>query len=278
MKDDTDIKQRAADVWGIVTDRVRVGARATWAVLTAKGKLPYALGVLGVIALGLIYLSLQLAGVLATILYVFLFLVGSLGIPSTILLMGPSFFGFVRSTMGKLHFILGQMAFGTGYLVQRVDKWEMCPGTSDAVFVDDSWHHLEGRTNKSVLGWQPFGIVRFKTEQTLQEARVDPKNLAINDDGITQTDGGNSVDRANYGEIPPDPSVTGDTSWLLDLKRVFTNGVKQMGDISLIEKAEEVTMRKESKDGRTAGWEPIIGSLVGIVLGVATGYVMLGGV
>jgi hypothetical protein len=48
-----------------------------------------------------------------------------------------------------------------------------------------------------------------------------------------------------------------------------------MGDISNIEKSEEVAMRKQAKESSTAGNQVLIGSLVGLILGIATGYVVM---
>lgn len=236
-------------------------------------------GGVGVLTLSVIvtlYLSITYGGVLDTVIYVVLFGVGATFVPLTIMLGAPSFPRSFKKAFGNLHFVLGQLAFDGSYLVQREDSWEMCPGREHAVFVDGEWHEIEGgRKHLSVLGWKPFGILRYKEAGTMRDVRVDPRNLAE-----TRADGGSvSVERANYQEMLPDATISGSEGWwLVDLKRVFSRGIKKIGDISLIEKAEEVTMRKEAKSSRAGGWEPIIGSVVGLIIGVATGYVLLGGV
>jgi len=63
--------------------------------------------------------------------------------------------------------------------------------------------------------------------------------------------------------------------WLVDLKRYWSRGLEQMGDIGLIEKVEEVTMRDEAVGGKNETKRIIVGSLVGLVLGVGTGYVVM---
>lgn len=257
-----------------------------WTVKVIAG-LSVLAGVFAVLSLSWIF-----AGPISTIVYVMLFVFGASFLPTAVLLGAPSFPRSLKSVFGKLHFTLGQMAFEVGYLVQREDRWEMCPGTRDEVFIDDRWHEIEGgKTNLSVLGWKPFGILRYKTEETLQEERVDleqtpRQDMSINDIASADVsqivgDGGRetpTIERAGIPEHPPKPSVVGEGEWLIDLKRVFNRGLKKFGDISVIEKAEEVTMRKEAKSSSVSGMEAIIGSIVGLVLGLATGYVMLGGV
>lgn len=226
-------------------------------------------------ALGALALSYLYAGPVATIAYAFLFLFGAFGVPVVIMLGSPSFPGFLRKAMGKLHFILGQAAFGVGYLVEYDDRYEVHPGTKDKVWIDDEWRELDGgQTNFKILGWRPFGLVRYKDEDTLQNMRADPHAEV----GSSRADGGTKT-RAGYTEKPPDGRVSGiDGEWLIDLKRVATSGVKKMGDIDVLEKAEEIVMRKESKGSRTEGREALIGSIVGLLLGVMTGYFLLGGV
>lgn len=241
-----------------------------------------------------LFLSWNLAGPIDTIVYAYLFVFGASFLPTAVLLGAPSFPRSLKSIFGKLHFTLGQMAFGVGYLVQREDRWEMCPGTRDEVYVDGMWHDIEGgKTNLSVLGWKPFGILRYKTEQTLKEERVEFEERRTKDRSIDEiatanvselvSDGGQgtprpTVERAGIKEQAPHPSAVGRDEWLIDLKRLFNRGLKKFGDIALIEKAEEVTMRAEAQSSKVDGMEAIVGSIVGLILGLMTGYVMLGGV
>lgn len=235
--------------------------------------------VLALAVVGVGYVAVQLAGVLATILYGFLFLVGLAGVPTTILLFGPSLPKGLAGVLGKFHFILGQLAYGTGYLVQREDRWELCPGERDRVYIDEEWHDIvDGQTNLKILGWQPFGLLRFKDDDTLRRLRVDPaSDLDTVTGSTTSTDGG-ARKRAGYREENPEVSISGlDGTWLVDLKRLYARGVKHIGGIDVIEATEQIMMRKTAREGRVTGYEPYIASLIGIVLGVATAYVMLGG-
>lgn len=270
--------------------RSKDGAEATATGLTSRtAKTVYVSAILTAIAGGVLYLSWRLSGLVDTIVYAFLFLVGVSFIPTTILFLGPSFPRSFKAIFGKLHFMLGQIAFGTGYLVQRTDKWEMCPGSKDRVFIDDEWHEIDGgQTNFSVLGWKRFGVLRYKTEETLKEERVDNTRQRewsleeITNASTTELvgDGGNThqITRGGYTELMPDMASLRSNEWLIDLKKVYSKGLKKIGDIDLIEKAEEIQMRKEAKSSRAGGWEPVIGSIVGLIIGVATGYVLLGGV
>lgn len=237
----------------------------------------------------MLYLSVRLAGILATIVYAFAFLIGLTAIPTTILLLGPSMPKFLGGILGKLHFILGQLAFGTGYLVQREDRWELCPGTTSSVYIDGEDHEIpDGTSNLNVLGWQPFGILRFKDDDSLQRLRVGR--------GGVSADGGRAT-RAGFDEASPFDSREhlerteqelrrlgvdidlddGGGGWWIDLKRVYARGVRHIGDIDIIEAAEQIMMRKTAKAGRVSGYETYIATFVGIVLGVLTAYVLLGG-
>jgi hypothetical protein len=225
---------------------------------------------------GGLYLSLKAFGVVATILYAFLFLFGMAGIPTIVGLFAPSFPNSLRKAFGKLHWVLGALAYGTTYLVQRKTEWELRPGTRNRVHVDGGWHRIEGgQENLSVLGWQPFGVLRYKTDQTMLDKRVDQKSKKQRP---TASDGGQAtVKRGGFEQIT-EPLKTGIDEWVVDLKRVHAEGLGRTGDTDIIETAEEVAQRKENESGRVNGYEPIIGAVVGIVLGVATAYVMLGGV
>lgn len=233
---------------------------------------------------------MTLAGILATIVYAFAFLIGLTAIPTTILLLGPSMPKFLGGMLGKLHFILGQLAYGTGYLVQRDDRWELCPGTTNQVYIDGEHHDIpDGTSNLNVLGWQPFGILRYKDEESLERLRVDR--------GGVSADGGRAT-RAGFDEASPwkpqemdaetkqqlqrlgvDPESASASAggWWIDLKRVYARGVRHIGDIDIIEAAEQIMMRKTAREGRVSGYEPYIATFVGIVLGVLTAYVLLGG-
>lgn len=222
------------------------------------------------------------AGPLATIVYTLAFLVGASLIPMTVAMLGD----MAPAALGKFEFILGQLAFGRGWLVQHDRDWEMHPGREvqgqEQVFIDDDWHAVDDAQNQTILGWQPFGILLSKSRDTLVEHRADPVADAIADRDPTRPDGGEAavqrggVKQVDRPGVDLDPDVDPD-NWLLDLKRYWSPGLEQMGDITLIEKIEEVTMRKEAVPDRNEARNMVIGSLIGVVLGAATGYVAMGG-
>lgn len=223
----------------------------------------------------LVYGMLEFLGPLTTIVCLFAFVMGLTFIPFTVFLGAPSFPGFLKTLFGSLHFILGQTAYERGVLVEFEDRYEMCPAERDRVYIDGDWHEVEGGMNEwTVLGWQPFAMLRYKNGKTWRRERADARAATggMADGGTDQTK------RGSFGEHRPDPSISGtDGTWLLDLKRVYTRAVSKMGDTALLEKAEEIAARKEAKESRTSGMEPLIGSAIGLVLGIATGYVMLVG-
>jgi hypothetical protein len=213
-------------------------------------------------------------GPVDTIVYSIAFGFGLTFLPGLVLFGAPSFPGFLQRGLGGLYWVLGATAFGATYLVQRAGgRFELWPGTRERVFIHGTWHDIVGgQENLQILGWQPFGFVLEKADQTLEEARVDPKALAQ-----TQTDGGSSVERGGYAQRPPDASISGDETWLVDLKRVYSRGLQKIGDIEVIERAEEIATREESQRGRSSQWSAVIGSIVGLIIGIITGVVFLGG-
>jgi hypothetical protein len=250
-----------------VTARMHSGAR------TRKAKATVFLAMLAAMAIGVLYLSVQLAGIVSTLVYATLFAVSAAAVPTIIGLFGASVGRSLSTILGRLHFILGQFAFGHGYLVQTEDGWNMHPGREDAVWIDGEWREIEGgQSNRSVLGWQPFAILREKTDATLSEARVDARSARD-----TKTDGGQEVTRAGYQEVKK-PLKTGlDGEWVVDLKRVFSDSLQRIGDIKIIETAEEIVMADENSSSSFGDWGPIVSGTLGLIVGVVTGYVMLGG-
>ena len=236
----------------------------------SKPQLKAAAVLIGVIAVvgGVLYLSVTMAGIVSTIIYAFAFLVSLSLFPSMIGLMGGStpFSG----TIAKLHIALGAFAFNHHYLVQREDKWEWCPGSADKVYVDGEWHEITGgHGNKSVLGWRPFGVLRYKDDDSMQTYRADTRA----ERGRNATADGGAVKRAGYSEAKP-PAVTGDDgTWVIDLKRVFSHGIKDIGDINLIQTAEEIIERQQVNDARTNNFQHAITFLVALVIGSIVGYI-----
>lgn len=248
-------------------DETGFGVRLKAILTSGKAKIAYVTGVIGIGLLGVAALSFVLAGPIATVLYAFLFLMGAVGIPTTVMFLSPSFTRGFRSAFGKLHFIMGQVTYGGGFLVEFDNRWEMCPTrkTDDGieVYIEEEWRGpVTGEENLSVLGWQRFGVLRNKDDDTYEAIRYDG----------AATDGGSGATRGGHSEVPPPANTDG---WVLDLKRIWSRGLQKIGDIGLIEKAEEVAMRNEAKDGMTTGWEPIIGAFIGLLLGTGTAYVLL---
>lgn len=215
----------------------------------------------------ILYLSYQLTGLLNTIVYTILFVLSFGLIPMLIGLLGKETPGNVA--LGKFHFVLAQFAAGEGYLVQTKGSYEMCPGGGDGecYWLNGTWHDIEsGKQNMTVLGWKPFGIIHHKSDETLNDVRVDP--AAISDGGSSE------VERAGIAEKPPNPSVTGlDGSWLVDLKRLYRTGLQRVGNIDLVATAEEQTMRDEVDMSFTDKNTMLISSVVGVILGVIVGFV-----
>lgn len=257
----------------VVARQKSTGGNVAAVLLSFRAKVFYSAVVVFAIAIGIVWFSWTYAGPIATIVYVVLFLVFATLFPVAILLFGSALPG--SGMVGKLHGVLGAFAFGGLALVQFDDKWELCPAREQAVYVGGEWYEVpDGQDNLSVLWWNRFGMLRFKDDDTLESVRAD--TVAERGRG-TSADGG-TIERGDYTQASP-PGVSGqDGMWLLDLKRLVGHGIKKIGNIELIETAEEITSREQAKEGLTAGWEPILGSIVGLIIGIATGWLLLGGV
>lgn len=215
-------------------------------------------------------LSVIYNGVVATIVYSVLFVFTLTAIPTAIGVLGEAVPG--NGTLAKLQIVLGAMAYNHHYLVQREDKWEWAPGDEDHVYIDGVNHEIEGGfENKSVLGWRPFGILRYKEEGSLEQVRVDDQAEMV-------ADGVGGFDRESYGNYQvKHPSEIDHDGWLVDLKRVYSHGVRKVGDIDLIETAEEIIERGQVDDSAITGWRPVIGSLVGMAMGAILAYALTAG-
>lgn len=212
-------------------------------------------------------------GPVNTILYSFSFLFSMAALPLLVLFFGSATPG--NGFLGKLHVILAHVAYRYPYLLDVGDRWEYAPGEKKRVWIEGQYRDIKsGFDNRSVLGWRPFGIILDKTRVGLTEQRADTK--AERDRG--QTADGGTVERAGYAEARP-PAETGiDGTWVLDLKRVFSRGVKRIANIDLIETTEEVTQREQSQTGSFDKWRGVIAMFFGYFVGVAITYAMLGGV
>lgn len=250
-----------------------VGATVVSVLLSYRAKAFYFMVAVFAGAVAVVWFSWTAAGPISTIVYVLLFIVCATLFPVVIGVFGNAMPG--SGSIGKLHGILGAFAFGGVCLVEFDDRYELCPAKRDAVFVNGEWHDIQGGLNNwSILWWNRFGMLRYKDDETLEDVRADTR--AEKNRGAT-ADGG-AVERAGFAERSP-PGVSGDDgTWVVDLKRVFSHGIKKIGDIELIETAEEITSREHAKQGMISGWETVLAPVVGLIIGVATGWVLLGGV
>lgn len=278
-EDDVDVNVDSTDAHARGEDNnseepAGLGSRALAAVTSGKAKGLYFTVVVAAVTLGVGYASWVFAGPVDTVLYFFLFGFGAVLIPATVGLGSPSFTRGMRSIFGKLHFIQGQIAFNGGFLLELDNKWVMCPtrDTPDGVEFhhDGEWHGpVSGMENMSMLGWQRFGVLRFKDEETFRSVRENPNSLQLADGGESK------IVRGGVPEALPQDADVGRDEWLFDIKKVWSKGLQKMGDIDLIEKAEEVAMRNQAKEGRMSGWETTISVVIGLVLGSGTAYMLL---
>ena len=221
---------------------------------------------------GVGYLSWTMAGPLATFVYLFLFLLAMTMIPGIIYMFGAGIPG--SGMLGTLNGILGAFAFGRHVLVQTDERYRWCPARKDAIYLDGEWVDIDdGLEHWSVLWWRPFAIARLKSDQTLVESRVDTRAERLTG-RAGQTDGG-TTERGGTETVAPAIESGDDGTWVLDLKRLFTPGLLKMGDIELIETTEEITMREESESQSQAWWQPMVYVVVGLLIGLPTGYVFI---
>lgn len=248
---------------------------------SARAQAFYYLVVTFGVAVGALYGSYVFNGLIDTIAYAVVFIFAIALIPTTIAIAGAGV--PFNAALGRAHIVLGAFAFGHHYLVQREDRWEWCPGDEQQVFIDDEWKDIEGGFgNKSVLGWRPFGILRYKEDGSLRQVRAD--QAASKRRNGTAADGGlvDEVDddmaRGGWQQARK-PTVTGrGGTWLVDLKRVYSSGIKRIGDIELIETAEEIIERGQVNDSGIGGHGPMLTFVVSLILGilVGTGVLFLG--
>lgn len=223
---------------------------------------------------GTLYGSVRFNGIVNTLIYTVVFVVCLTFLPTIIGIAGAGVPG--STALGKAHIVLGAFAFREHFLVERADRWELCPGDGERVYIDDEWHDIEGGLEyKSVLGWRPFGIIPYKSDETWANVRVD--NKAVNERSGAATDGGaidEAEERAGWS-LRDQPTVTGKGStWLLDIKRIYSSGIRDIGDIDLIETAEEIIERKQVNDP-TISDNPTVTFFVAMILGIIIGGVVL---
>jgi len=222
-------------------------------------------GIMGALFWG----SLVLFGALSAVVYWVMFLIGLGFFPGAINVIR----GSMPVSVGKFHIILMQVAFNHGYLVQREDRYEWCPGTATEVWIDGQSHDLEGTDNLTVFGWRPFGVLRYKEGDTWEEQRVDTASQS------NAMPNGGTVERAEIEELPPDYSVDVESGtkgwWVLDLKRIYGRGVRKIGDIELYERAEEVIERGELAGQKQHQERPLLQVSLAMFFGVVVSFIMV---
>jgi hypothetical protein len=243
--------------------------RVVAAVTSTRAKGVYVSVMVLAVAVGALYMSYQLWGLVDTLVYAVAFIGAATVLPLSILLLraGMPF----NSAVGRFHIVLGAFAFNYHYLVQLDDRWEWCPGREDAYYLDGEWYDIDGGyENRSVLGWRPFGILRHKEHDTLADQRVDDAGGAE----IRSVADGGAVSQGGY-QMDASVPDTDDGEWVLDLRRVVTRGIKRIGDIELIETTEEVTERGQVDEAKMGSYRPAVTYVVTLIIGLVVGYLLL---
>lgn len=213
------------------------------------------------------YISLRYNGPIATIVYSLAFVLAATLIPvSVTVFRGGTPFG---GAVGGLQMMLGQLCFGVGYLVERENKYEWCPGTREQVWIDGEWHDIEdGQQNLTQLGWRPFGMLKYKDPVADHPFAEYKPRVQTQEMG---TDGGRAK-RIERGPAKQKPIDELDRENVVDLKRVMNSNIRQIGGTELIERVEEIIERGEVSESQMSSWGPIVGSIVGLIIGVVVGY------
>lgn len=205
------------------------------------------------------------------VIYLFVFAVSALLIPGFIALNGPAIPNRLRGPLGKLNFVLGQLTYGVGLLVQRASRdYEMCMGRKRdgglEVYLDGEWKPVDGGVEHlSRLGMRKFGVIAEKDSGDLKPYRVDPES-------VTAADGGLKPERGGYEEIVP--RDVDDGAWLLDATRLAPS--KEAGGSGVIQRAEEQEMKNQAKGSRLGTWSDVIGAVLGLVVGCIMAYLIFG--
>ena len=217
-----------------------------------------------VVVLGL-YALWNLAGPVSAIVYLILFATGLGLAPTLIGLFGTALPG--SASLAKGNFILGNYAADKPYLVQTEQSYRLAVGDDDRYWLDGDWRPVEdGLTNRTVLGWRPFGFVLDKEDHDFTGAVE-----------RTATDGGQpTIERGNVQEAAGGAGqyVNG---ILVDLKELYGKGLDRIGNYELVDRAETEAMRDEVGTSKASEWSAIIGGIVGLILGVMTAYLYFAG-
>jgi len=281
---------RGAERLGTVADNLRERELDKKAVTIATAP-PWryigATAVLLTVVVGALGLTYYLAGPVGLVVYSILFVLGAGGVPGLIYALGPSMPALLGKPLGRGMFVLQQMSMGTGYLVEFDREYRMCPGREGEVYAEGEWREVNGLENMTVAGWQPFGTVRYKDEETLEEVRVDSvaadggrpsaaKIATMSAGDVVAKPGTRDSSRDKRGGYEGASKPTNPHGWVLDLVKVYSSGLRKLADIASIEKSEEVAMREQAKEGVTGGNQALIGSIVGLIMGAITAYLIMG--
>jgi hypothetical protein len=257
---------------------------------------------LAILAIAVLTLAISWAraGPISTIAYALLFVLGATLVPLVVTMFGKA----TPTPLGDGLWILGQLAFDEGWLVQHDDGWEMHPGRCvdghHQVHLHGAWHDVDVE-HQTVLGWRRFGILLDKTDRPFGDVTVEPSESdsveridsapgldeetataldRLSGDGTdgVLSDGGEDAHAVRGGVRALDPPEdVPDDCQVVDLGEWWTRGLSRLGDTEVLEQIEEVTMRKEAGEDGSQSRRTVLGSLVGLVLGVATGFVLMGG-
>jgi len=252
-----------------------------------------ALAVTGVVTYLVLEWMWAALGPIETIAAVVVFVVSAISIPVGVMLFGPSFFGPLKSIFGKMHWFTGHLAWGYTYLVETDNGWTLCPGRETQYYLDGNWEDIDhGQGNHTVVLGLPFGIIRHKGDDTYDDltrdgiagtsTRTDGGAVAngsstTKDRSGSETNSGSGVSqrtRAGIQEVSPD--LSGDDTLQIDLVRVASGGLLQVGDAELIERAEYDELESIASGSRLDGFLPILAMLFGIIFGSVMGLLMTG--
>lgn len=293
------LRESAREAAGRAAEKCRAAGAWVRAVVT-WGRVKLFVGTVTLIAtaVGAVYGTYWLTdSAVDTTAYTILFGLAFCLIPLLINMLGASTPG--GAGLGKFHFILGSFVADRPYLVQIGDRYELCAGDEEGYWLDGEWHDLDGGfTNRTILGWRPFGFHWQKRDADVEEWRAD---RALSDGGqdvqrggvtaappgVEQLDG--KIECDGCGElvaaesnlcgycgdpIPLEAASPDPDGWVLDLHRLYGRGLEQIGNTDLLETAEEQAKRDEVATGRVSEWSRVIAGLGGPIIGFAMGYLI----
>lgn len=233
--------------------------------------------------------------VLDTAVYTLTFLFTASIIPIMINLLGAATPG--GASLGKGHFIIGNIAARYPYLVQKAGEYRLCIGREDAYYLDGEWHKIDdGERNRTILGWREVGFIWHKLPKDVDNERADT-GIADGGDAVIQRGGQKAVARPsmdslacpscestvgtdtkfcpNCGNpIEMDTRITRPDGWLISVHRLYGKGLEMIGNINLLETAEEQAKRDEVSAGIVDEWSRVLAVIVMFPLSFIGGYIV----